>query len=281
MKPFLIYPLAALPLAAHARDHSVGATLGAMLWLTVGVIAWAVIRSLFRRRKDQGGSDAHPPAFHKVGHRSTLSETLRTGDSNLKVATGGVVTQVVHKGMPDEEIDLARYKTAFGELDSPSRDEGLWIKAFSESGGDENASRAMYIKLRVEQLRKSAVADAARRVIGQSNAAPPTTSPVPHTPPPPPQGPARVAQTLYDVVGVDRNADTATISEAIQTKKLQDDKSSRTPEDRQRRDVLLQHAEDVLLNAEKRQVYDIRIFLQKSSVAQTQSQAQEQPARTE
>jgi hypothetical protein len=174
--------------------------------------------------------------------------------------------------LQNEEIDLARYKSAAAEVDSTSRDEGLWIKAFAESGGDEKSSRAMYIKLRVERLRRNAVADAARRVVGQTTAAPSANTtvadatPMPAratTPPPPPathQGPARVAQTLYDIVGVDRHADAAVISAAIQAKEAQGADSSVASEDRQRRGILLQNAAEVLLNVEKRRAYDERVF---------------------
>lgn len=172
--------------------------------------------------------------------------------------------------LQDEEMDLARYKTASAELDSPSRDEGLWIKAFAESGGVENASRAMYIKLRVEQLRRSAVADAARRVVGDSvassmvggSAAGVSQTPF-HAPSPPPiapKGPARVAQTLYDIVGVSRGADSATIAAAIQAKNSQPDDAIGTPEERQRREILLKNASEVLLNDDKRRSYDDRVF---------------------
>jgi len=172
--------------------------------------------------------------------------------------------------LPNEEMDLARYKTASAELDSPSRDEGLWIKAFAESGGVENASRAMYIKLRVEQLRRSAVADAARRVVSESVAAPKvggslpgasqTPAQAPSPPPIAPQGPARVSQTLYDIIGVSRHAGAATITAAIQAKTTQRDDSSAPPEERQRREILLQNAAEVLLNVDKRRSYDERVF---------------------
>lgn len=174
--------------------------------------------------------------------------------------------------LQNEEIDLARYKSAAAEVDSPSRDEGLWIKAFAESGGDEKSSRALYIKLRVEQLRRNAVADAARRIVGQATAASATNAtvaeaaPIPThaaTPPHSPstrQGPARVAQTLYDIVGVNPDADAAAISAAIQVQNSQFGNSGMTSEDRQRRGILLQNAAEVLLNVEKRRAYDERVF---------------------
>jgi uncharacterized RDD family membrane protein YckC len=195
--------------------------------------------------------------------------------------------------LPDEEIDLARYKSAAAELDSTSRDEGLWIKAFAEAGGDDKGTRAMYIKLRVEQLRKSAVAVAARRVVSESNAASSANapaadaSPIPTRattkPPSPstPHGRARVAQTLYDIVGVNRDADAAVIAAAILAKKSQNAASNVSNEDRQRSEILLQHAGDVLLNVEKRQSYDARVFAQKISTVQPQLHRQNQSTQVE
>jgi hypothetical protein len=101
-----------------------------------------------------------------------------------------------------------------------------------------------------EQLRRSAVADAARRVVGESVSAPTAsgsaavrTSQVSNQPTrqPPvttPQGPSRVSQTLYDIIGVSRHADSAAITAAIQAKTSQHDDSGGPPEERQRREIL-------------------------------------------
>jgi hypothetical protein len=170
----------------------------------------------------------------------------------------------------DETIDLERYKAAAAELDSGQRDEGLWLKAFSESAGNDAATKATYIRLRVEQLRKSAVAGAAKKFAKsdstKSNAQPKSIESPPHgtnhkteASTAPRLGAAKVAQTLYDIVGVSPEADAATIATAIenQMKAISDVLS---PENRQRQKVLLTYAHEVLLNPEQRQVYDARIF---------------------
>lgn len=64
----------------------------------------------------------------------------------------------------DEAIDLARYKQAAEEIETGNRDDALWYKAFAEGGGDENATKATYIRLRVDQLRRAAVAISEVRV---------------------------------------------------------------------------------------------------------------------
>lgn len=59
-----------------------------------------------------------------------------------------------------EDTDLALYKLAADELNSNSgaRNEALWYKAFADASGDEQATKATYIRLRVEQLRRVDVA---------------------------------------------------------------------------------------------------------------------------
>src|SRR5437867_12233242 len=47
------------------------------------------------------------------------------------------------------EEDL--YAAALSEVQSGTTRPGLWAKAFADSEGDENKSKALYIKLRVQQ----------------------------------------------------------------------------------------------------------------------------------
>jgi len=56
------------------------------------------------------------------------------------------------------DIDLELYKLAADELSSNSdaRNEALWYKAFADASGDEQGTKAAYIRLRVEQLRRRA-----------------------------------------------------------------------------------------------------------------------------
>ena len=70
------------------------------------------------------------------------------------VSVGSAAEQAV----VSEAIDLARYKQAADEVVSGARDEALWYKAFAEASGDEQTSKAAYIRLRVEQLRRTVTA---------------------------------------------------------------------------------------------------------------------------
>ena len=54
------------------------------------------------------------------------------------------------------------YAQVAAEIESGALRTGLWAKAFSETGGDEATARALYIRLRVDQLIEEVAAAAAR-----------------------------------------------------------------------------------------------------------------------
>ena len=54
--------------------------------------------------------------------------------------------------LPSEDEEL--YEHVAGEVARGDVRPGLWAKAFSEAIGDENATRATYLRLRVDQLRE-------------------------------------------------------------------------------------------------------------------------------
>ena len=49
----------------------------------------------------------------------------------------------------------ADYASVAEELDSGQFDKGLWTKLFAETDGDENRTRARYIKERVANIQRS------------------------------------------------------------------------------------------------------------------------------
>lgn len=49
--------------------------------------------------------------------------------------------------------DVALYRYVSQEIANKHIDQGLWAKAFSMSGGDENKARAKYIELRIQYLK--------------------------------------------------------------------------------------------------------------------------------
>lgn len=61
-----------------------------------------------------------------------------------------------------EDLEEKLYEIAGSELASKDVNRGIWSKAFSEALGDETKTRALYIKLRVESLRRELTAQAER-----------------------------------------------------------------------------------------------------------------------
>jgi hypothetical protein len=61
-----------------------------------------------------------------------------------------------------DELEEKLYEIAGGELASKDVNRGIWSKAFSEALGEEAKTRAIYIKLRVDALRREVTAQAER-----------------------------------------------------------------------------------------------------------------------
>src|ERR1035437_7831072 len=60
------------------------------------------------------------------------------------------------------QSDQKHYDIVAEEFRSHTLVDGLWIRAFSESGGDEQKARALYIGHRVEQLKAQELAEIAK-----------------------------------------------------------------------------------------------------------------------
>lgn len=79
----------------------------------------------------------------------------------------GVLESEKTKNEPSNVVKASEedlYATALAEVQSGTTRPGLWAKAFAESEGDENKSKALYIRLRVEHEQKAADALAAETV---------------------------------------------------------------------------------------------------------------------
>lgn len=78
-------------------------------------------------------------AIH-TGHCPKCSEALRDFPAPVR-------EPLIPKHLCEEDI----YATALSELELGGTRPGLWAKAYAESDGDEAKSKALYIKLRVQQ----------------------------------------------------------------------------------------------------------------------------------
>ncbi len=70
-----------------------------------------------------------------------------------------VKARVAANGISDEEY----YAAVAEELRSNIKSEGLWLKAWAEMQGNESATKALYIKLRVASLKDEATQTILRR----------------------------------------------------------------------------------------------------------------------
>lgn len=154
----------------------------------------------------------------------------------------------------DEAIDLARYKQAADEIEAGSRDDALWYKAFTEGGGDENATKAAYIRLRVEQLRREAVTATEVRVTAtQPNSGDTQAAPQPAKPEP--EGDIN----LYDRLGVTRDANNTQIHAGYQQQKWQLETQENKGAETTKKLLIIEHAKRVLLDPARRAAYDATI----------------------
>ena len=87
---------------------------------------------------------AQQPVFAPIGATPVI---------NVNVATQ---TPSIPQASPIEIDDDELWSQAASELETGNRKEGLWIKCFSQSQGDENKAKALYYEARVKQLSQEA-----------------------------------------------------------------------------------------------------------------------------
>lgn len=190
-------------------------------------------------------------SFDLAEDNPVQEQVNETAPAPIKTSSENKITSIEKN---DEAIDLARYKQAAEEIETGKRDDALWYKAFAEGGGDENATKAAYIRLRVEQLRRAAVAASAVRVTATQ---PQTVKPQAATQPtkPKPIG----AKTLYGVLGIARDANDDQILAAYQKQIASLYAQDNQDAEAKNKLIFLRHAKEVLLDPVKRAAYDARI----------------------
>lgn len=65
----------------------------------------------------------------------------------------GLIDDIRQRGAEGRLTEEVLYAEVLREMEAGIRRDGLWAKALSEAGGEEAASKARYIKLRVQALR--------------------------------------------------------------------------------------------------------------------------------
>lgn len=114
--------------------------------------------SALRREREQRELDLKIEKEQKaLAALREREEKTATKQKTDKAAVLPRVSDPVDRGAvsaeQEKQADWARYKIAGDELSSGKVESAVWYKAFSESNGDEKATQAAYIRLRVEQLK--------------------------------------------------------------------------------------------------------------------------------
>jgi hypothetical protein len=65
------------------------------------------------------------------------------------------ISNLEMKNMPVGLDDETIWAMALEELESKNRKLGIWAKAFSESNGDENQAKAMYLRIRFDEINRT------------------------------------------------------------------------------------------------------------------------------
>jgi len=138
--------------------------------IPIGIIAlvWLPFESAILKVFKMGGSPRNKGGTQKklTKEYSTdrIDPNLKTGEKKVELKPALQKTQSVVKDNKDIEPDTEKeehmieeefYELAYKEIESGNLKKGLWAKAFSETEGDENKTKALYIKYRFEQIKES------------------------------------------------------------------------------------------------------------------------------
>ena len=93
--------------------------------------------------------------------KEKLNTNLDNGESNISQPDIDKREKVSSRNEPisdddeiSEEISNEIYEQIHDELDGGVKQKGLWTRAIAESGGDENKSKSLYIKMRFKELKE-------------------------------------------------------------------------------------------------------------------------------
>lgn len=118
-----------------------GGTLFSLV-IIVAYILEKIYLKLFNKKEklntnlDNGESNISQPDINKREEVSSRNEPISDGDEI------------------SEEISNEIYEQIHDELDGGVKQKGLWTRAIAESGGDENKSKSLYIKMRFKELKE-------------------------------------------------------------------------------------------------------------------------------
>jgi flagellar biogenesis protein FliO len=127
-----------IALAVYSDDSSSIALYGALILLAIA-ISYGMMQ-FFEAQIEQGNKDVAMVASNSVESTTSMQA------SNIAI---------------QPKVDSEKlWADALSEYNSKDRNEGLWAKCFASSDGDENKTKAQYLKARVAQLEQRQISDA-------------------------------------------------------------------------------------------------------------------------
>ena len=132
----------------------------ALVWV---IFESAVLKVVKKKGKSSDNKGKTEINLKKENSTDSIDSNIKTGKKIVELEQPFQKTQsavIENKDLePDAEkeghmIEEEFYELAYEEIESGNLKKGLWAKAFSEAEGDENKTKALYIKYRFDQIKE-------------------------------------------------------------------------------------------------------------------------------
>ena len=132
----------------------------ALVWV---IFESAVLKVVKKKGKSSDNKGKTEINLKKENSTDSIDSNIKTGKKIVESKQAFQKTQsavIENKDLePDAEkeehmIEEEFYELAYEEIESGNLKKGLWAKAFSEAEGDENKTKALYIKYRFDQIKE-------------------------------------------------------------------------------------------------------------------------------
>ena len=133
----------------------------ALVWV---IFESSVLKVVNKKGKSSDSKGKTEIKLKKENSTDSIDSNIKTGKKIVELKQAFQKTQsavIENKDLePDAEnedhmVEEEFYELAYEEIESGNLKKGLWAKAFSETEGDENKTKALYIKYRFEQIKES------------------------------------------------------------------------------------------------------------------------------
>ena len=132
----------------------------ALVWVIFESSVLKVVKKKGKSSDNKGGAEIK---LKKENSTDSIDSNIKTGKEIVESKQAFQKTQsavIENKDLePDAEnedhmVEEEFYELAYEEIESGNLKKGLWAKSFSEAEGDENKTKALYIKYRFDQIKE-------------------------------------------------------------------------------------------------------------------------------